>query len=121
MRAADSASEIVSISDYRSNGKKQIQKWLEEEFNRKFGKKSSLLDNPLTRILIKFDALDSDSQYELYGYARRCILKDRGLSLRDKFWSVIDKGGTDDGSWEDVEEYADTLLIKARTLKSMTL
>ncbi len=118
MRAANTASAIVNISDYRSNGKEQIERWLEEKIRQKHGEKSDLLENPLVRILTKFDALDSKAQYELCGYARGCILGiDGDLSLREKFWSIIDKGGYDDGSWKNVEEFADKLLLKSHICK----
>ena len=35
------------------------------------------------------------------------------ISMRDKLWSVIEKGSSKNGSWQAVEEFADTLLLKA--------
>lgn len=116
--ANSDSGKIVDIRDFGCRRKEQIERWLEAEISRKYGRKDSILENPMIRIITKFEALDGEAQYELYGYARRCILESgKNLSLRDKFWTVIEKGGSDDGSWNDVEEFADTLMIRERTCK----
>lgn len=111
--------KIVNINDFGSRRKEQIEKWLEEEIGRMYGDRDAItLKNPLIRIFTKFEALDYHSQCELYGYAKACILGGGcDLNLRDKFWNVLEKGGRADGSWKDVEEFADTLLIREKTYK----
>lgn len=110
--------KVVNINDFGSRRKEQIERWLEEEIGRKYGDRDSIiLKNPLIRIITRFEALDAKSQYELYRYAKGRILGiDQDLNLRDKLWSVIEKGGSN-GSWEDVEEFADSLLIREKAYK----
>lgn len=111
--------KIVNMDDYGSRRKEQIERWLEEEIDRSYGERDSIiLGNPLIRIITRFDALDSKVQHELYGYAKERILgRNCDMKLRDKFWSVLREGGSDDGSWKDVEDFADTLLIREKTYK----
>lgn len=110
--------KIVNICDFGSKKQEQIERWLEEEISRKYGERDSIiLKNPLIRIITRFEALDTKSKYELYRYAKARIFESgQDLSLRDKFWNVVEKGGSD-GSWEDVEKFADTLLIREKIYK----
>ncbi len=65
-----------------------------------------------------FDNLSNDAQYELLGYAKRCIFgAGRDISLRDRFWAVLEKGGSRDGSWNDIEEFADELICRENIYK----
>lgn len=112
--------KIVNINDSRRNRKKRIEAWLEQEMSERYGDDDFTLKNSMLRISTKFDALSTESQRELYGYAKGCILgMGRELCLRDQFWSILQKGGSEDGSWGDIEEFADTLLEKEKTYKRM--
>ena len=67
--------------------------------------------NPLIRLFVKFDFLDSAAQHELLGYAKGRILGISGdLQIKDLFNAILKKGKRND--WDDIEEFADELLMK---------
>ncbi len=108
--------KVIDIKSFQKDKKENIEEWLEEKVLKKYvhEDKELVLRNPVLRILIKFEALDHDSQIELYGYAKSIIMGfGNEISMRDKLWSVIEKGSSKNGSWQAVEEFADTLLLKA--------
>ena len=119
---AAAPAKVVDISDFGSWRQDQIEKWLIEQIYLLYGDKDeNTIRNPLLRISTKFEALSSGAQYELYGFARGRILgMGKDVSLKDRLWSVLEKGARADGSWADVEEFADTLLIKEKTYKAGT-
>ncbi len=70
--------------------------------------------------LQNIDGLSCEAQHDLFGYAKKRIFgMNQDMKLRDKFWSVIEKGGIEDGTWEDVEEFADQLVLKENTGKKI--
>ncbi len=113
---ADSSCKVVDISDFKECREEMMEGWLREKMSETYGDDcKSILSNPLLRISTKFTALSSNSQHELYGYAQRVILKPGNeISLKERLWHVLEKGARKDGSWENVEKYADALLIKER-------
>ena len=111
---------IVDINDLGSRRKERIEKCLEEQMYRVYGDKNEvILKNPLLRISTKFEALSRDSQIELYGYAKGRIMgNNKAMSFKERLWNILEKGTEADGSWKDVEEFADTLLIKEKTYRT---
>lgn len=115
--------KVVDIKNFQRNKKEEIEKWLEKEVLEKYGQedKELVLHNPLLRISTKFEMLDYDSQIELYGYAKNIIMGfGNDISLKDKLWSILEKGSSKSGSWQAVEEFANTLLMAGKSLMSHT-
>lgn len=110
--------QVIDIKDFQGNNKEETEEWLEREMFEKYGHedKELVIHNPLLRILTKFEMMDNDSQIELYGYAKSIIMGfGNEISLKDKFWNILEKGSSKNGSWQVVEEFANTLLLKAST------
>lgn len=106
--------KVIDIKDFQRNKKEKIEEWLEKEVLEKYGQedKELVLHNPLLRINTKFEMLDYNSQIELYGYAKSIIMGfGSEISLKDKLWSILEKGSSKNGSWQAVEKFADTLLV----------
>lgn len=99
---------VISIN---SSKKRKMEEWLRKEMVERYGD-AHCMNNPLVRICVMFDSLSDEAQHELFGYAKGRILEfGQNLKLRDMFWAVLDKGG-EDGSWEDVEEFASQMVYK---------
>ncbi len=106
---------VIDIKDLQRNNKEETEEWLEKEMLKKYGyeDKELVIHNPLLRILTKFEMLDNNSQIELYGYAKSVIMGfDNEISLKDRLWNILEKGSSKNGSWQAVEEFADTLLFE---------
>lgn len=120
MRAADSRScscQVISIENVGTVKRQKVEEWLRQEIIKQYGD-GCVLDNPLLRIATLFDNLSHKAQYELFEYAKSRILGiGQELELRDKLWSVLQKGGSRDGSWNDVEEFAGHLICKENVYK----
>ena len=117
-----SASNIIDISEFRKMHKAQkelLEEWLIEWMGELYGETGdTVVKNPLLRLFSKFEALSSNAQNDLYGYAKRVILGAGGeLSLYEKFRSIIEMGGRTDHSWQRVEDYADVLLINEKVYR----
>lgn len=111
--------KVVEINGFESRKREQIEKWLREQIFQLYGEKGeAILINPLFRIYAKFEALSSDAQIELYGFAKGRIRGTGGdASLKDRLLSVLASGCRVDGAWEDIEEFADTFLIQEKAYK----
>ncbi len=110
--------KVIDMKDFKRNNKAETEEWLENEMLEKYGHedKELVLHNPLLRILTKFEMMDHGSQIELYGYAKSVIMGfGNEISLKDRFWNILEKGSSKNGSWQVVEEFANTLLLKAST------
>ena len=79
----------------------------------KYGK--DVIDNPLLRIDVKFDELDPDAQIELLGFAKGYILMGKSLPLKKELWALLEMGNSE--AWKEIEEFADSLIIKGKVLK----
>jgi len=114
----DTACQVVDISGFKGCRKEMVEDWLRKKMSETYGDDSEcILGNPLLRISTKFTALSHSAQHKLYGYAERVIMaQGNELTLKDKLWDVLEKGGRD-GSWETIEKYADTLLAKEKAWK----
>ena len=92
--------QVIDIKDLQGNNKEETEEWLEREMLEKYGHedKELVIHNPLLRILTKFEALDHDSQIELYGYAKSIIMGfGNEISLKDRLWSILEKGSSKNG------------------------
>ena len=110
---------VVEINGFGSRKKGQIEKCLREQILQLYGESGeTIFMNPLFRIFAKFEALSRDAQLELYGFARgRLRVTGEGESLKDRLWRILEQGFSVDRFGADVEEFADTLLIKEKTYK----
>lgn len=109
--------QVIDIKDFQGNNKEETEEWLENEMLEKYGHedKELVLHNPLLRILTKFEALDHGSQIELYGYAKSIIMGfGSEISLKDRFWNILEKGSSKNGSWQAVDEFANILLLEGQ-------
>ncbi len=109
--------QLIDIKDFQGNNKEETEEWLEREMLEKYGHedKELVIHNPLLRILTKFEIMDYGSQIELYGYAKSIIMGfGNEISLKDKLWSILEKGSSKNGSWQAVEEFANTLLLEGK-------
>lgn len=109
--------KVIDMKDFKRNNKAETEEWLENEMLEKYGHedKELVLHNPLLRILTKFEMMDHGSQIELYGYAKSVIMGfGNEISLKDRFWNILEKGSSKNGSWQAVEEFANTLLLEGK-------
>ena len=109
--------QLIDIKDFQGNNKEETEEWLEREMLEKYGHedKELVIHNPLLSILTKFEIMDYGSQIELYGYAKSIIMGfGNEISLKDKLWSILEKGSSKNGSWQAVEEFANTLLLEGK-------
>ena len=79
----------------------------------KYGK--DVIDNPLLRIDVKFDELDPDAQIELLGFVKGYMLMGKSLPLKKELWALLKMGNSE--AWKEIEEFADSLIIKGKILK----
>lgn len=109
--------QVIDIKDFQGNNKEETEEWLEREMLEQYGHedKELVIHNPLLRILTKFEMMDYGSQIELYGYAKSIIMGfGNEISLKDRLWSILEKGSSKNGSWQAVEEFANTLLLEGK-------
>lgn len=107
---------IIRFEDFGGAREKRIERWLKRRMLSEYGDNDdTTMNNPLLRITLKFEALSREGQLELYGFAKGRILG-MGVepSIKDLLWNVLEKGSRSDDSWEDVEEFADSLIIKEK-------
>ena len=109
---------IVSITEFGSRKKDQIERWIEKRMLEEYGEKDEVtVKNPLLRLSIMFGALSDASQLELYGYAKRAALgRHGGWSMEREFWNFLEAAPA---AWEDIEEFADKLLIREKICVQM--
>lgn len=108
--------KVIDIRSFQKDKKEKIEEWLVEKISEKYRSEDRefALHSPLLRIITKFETLDHDSQIELYGFAKSVIMGfGNEISMRDKLWSVLEKGSSENGSWQVVEEFANKLLLKS--------
>lgn len=61
--------QIVSIAEFGSRKKEQIERWIEKRMLEEYGEKDEVtVKNPLLRLSVMFGALSDASQLELYEY-----------------------------------------------------
>lgn len=109
---------IVNIGDFGSRRREQIEEWLKGQIFERYGERGeAVFRNPLIRLSTIFAALSDTAQHELHGYARRAALGERGkLSMSKEFRNFLEMAPA---AWEDIEEFADTLLVKEKTYKQI--
>ena len=110
--------QIVSIAEFGSRKKDQIERWIEKRMLEEYGEKDEVtVKNPLLRLSVMFGALSDASQLELYGYAKRAALdRQGGWSMEREFWNFLEAAPA---AWEDIEEFADKLLIREKICVQM--
>lgn len=112
--------KVVEFGSYKAAGtetrKEQIEKWLKGQIFKRYGDRSDVIvKNPLIRLSTIFESLSDKAQYELYGYAKRTALGERGrMSMKREFWNFLEMAPS---AWEDIEEFADTLIVKEKAYK----
>lgn len=101
---------IVNISDHGAYKERQLEECMERSIMEQYGKRAAV-QNPIIRIHTKFDAMDNRGQLKLCGYAERCMMgRTDKSSVRDRFWKILEL--LDMEMWQDIERYADELLIE---------
>lgn len=108
--------KVIDIGDFGECRKKELEEWLVGRMSEIYGDRSdSTVKNPLLRITTKFDALNKDAQYELYGYVRYAAVGKSGrLSMRKEFWNFLEMAIP---AWEDIEKFADSLMYREKAYK----
>ncbi len=111
--------QVVNLEDFEGYRKAKLEEWLEEQIYLKYKDKDYItLRNPMLRITTKFEALSNEAQWKLFGYLEAATdMAKRPVTLADRFWSLLEKGAREDGLWEDVENYANELLIEEEAYK----
>lgn len=108
--------KIIEFADFGEKKIDQMEKWLIEQIFERYGEKDEItVNNPLIRLSTKFEALSDIAQCELYGVAKKAALGNRGkMSLYQEFWNFLEMQPS---AWEDIEEFADKLLLKEKPYK----
>lgn len=118
MRAAKSMAgscQIISMQQSGALKRRKIEEWIRKKILERH-ENDHLMDNPMVRICVMFDNMNFDAQLELCGFAKGRILGiEKDLGLRDRFLSILERGGFGDGSWEDIEEFAIQLICRENT------
>lgn len=116
----ETAAQIIMFDDLEGVRKRKIEQWLKGRMLADYGDADKVtIENPLLRITTKFEALSEAGQIELFGFAKKRIGEDPGL--KDLLWEVLKKGSRSDGSWEDIDEFADSIIIREETYKKTYL
>lgn len=109
---------VVRMDDFGSRRKERIEEWLRGEIFERYGERDeTVMKNPLIRLSTIFESLSDAAKCELHGYAKRAAMGERGrMSMGREFWNFLEMVPT---AWEDIEEFADTLLVKEKTYKQI--
>lgn len=108
--------QVINIEDFEGYREAKLEEWLEEQMYQIYKDKDDItLHNPLLRIATKFEALSREAQWALFGYVEAAMeTVRRPVTLADRFWSLLEKGGREEGLWAGIENYANELLIEER-------
>lgn len=108
---------VIRFEDLRGARKNKIDQWIRSKMKEDYGDDDKeTIENPLLRITTKFEALSEEGQIKLFGFAKNRI--GAGPGLKDMFWDILKYGGRSDGSWEDVEKFADSMLSNEWSCKN---
>lgn len=109
---------VVRMDDFGSRRKERIEEWLRGKIFEGYGERDEIImRNPLIRLSTIFELLSDTAKCELHGYAKRAALGERGrMSMSKEFRNFLEMVPA---AWEDIEEFADTLLVKEKTYKQI--
>ena len=107
---------VIRMDDFGSRRKERIEEWHRGKIFERYGERDEIITkNPLIRLSTIFEALSDTAKCELHGYAKCAALGERGrMSMGKEFWNFLEMAPT---AWEDIEEFADTLLVREKTYK----
>lgn len=110
------AAKITFLSNYKNIRKNGIQDMLLQRAIECYGEAGakSILNNTISRLLLKYDCLGYDSQVSMYGFTKGyiCRAMNKTLDRRELLSATLGMGNT--AAWEAIEKFTDQLMQAKR-------